>query len=367
MGIRVIELGGYVSAPYCGKLLADFGAEVVKVEEPGQGDISRHCGPFPNDQPHPEKSGLFLFLNTNKKGVTLNLKTEDGIEAFKRLVQLSDVVVENLPPGTLGSLGLGYKVLEELNSRLVLTSISYFGQTGPYRGFRGSDMVAQAMGGLMHLTGLPERPPLKLPGPQADYQAGLFAAIATLAALLLREETDRGEHIDLSEMEVVASLLEGTLLSYAYSGVIRRRSGAGQPRVRCRDGWLLLPPEVYQEEFSHFMEALCPDDPGEGCLEEHPVEEVFRRAQEWRLPVAKVLGVEDSFEDPQLRSRGFWQGIEHPFAGRIALPGTPFKVDANWTTFGRAPLLGEHNEEIYGGWLGYSRGKLAELEARRII
>jgi len=360
-GIRVVELGEHVSAPFCGKLLADFGAEVVKVELPGRGDIARNYGPFPKDKPHPEKSGLFLLLNTNKKGITLNWKVEAGAEILRRLIQLSDVVVENFSPGTLENLGLGYEALKSLNPRVILTSISYFGGTGPYRGFRGADIVIQAMGGLMWLTGLPERPPLKLPGPQADYQAGLFAAIATLAALILREETGRGQHIDISEMEVVASLLEGALLSYAYSETIRKRRGA-PPRARCRDGELILPPELYQEDFGHLVSTLSPPE-----LKEHAAKEVFHQAQEWRLPVAPVREVTDSLADPQLRSRGFWQEVEHPFMGRVTLPTSPFKVDQGWAEFGRAPLLGEHNEELYCGWLGYSKEELAELKAGGII
>lgn len=360
-GIRVVELGEHISAPFCGKLLADFGAEVVKVEVPGRGDIARDCGPFPKDKPHPEKSGLFFLLNTNKKGITLNWKLEAGTEILRRLIQLSDVVVENFSPGTLENLGLGYAALKGLNRRLILTSISHFGQTGPYRGFKGADIVIQAMGGLMWLTGLPERSPLKLPGPQADYQAGLFAAIATLAAFLSAEETGRGQHIDISEMEVVASLLEGALLSYAYSKTIRQRRGI-PPRVRCRDGQLILPPELYQEDFKHLMSTLSPPD-----LKEHVAEEVFRRAQEWRLPVAPVREAADSLADPQLRARGFWQELEHPLMGRVTLPTSPFRVSQDWTEFGRAPLLGEHNEEVYCGWLGYSKEELAELKAGGII
>ncbi len=361
-GIRVVELGEYVSAPFCAKLLADFGAEVVKVERPGQGDIARNYGPFPKDKPHPERGGLFLFLNTSKKGITLNWETEAGVEILRRLIQLSDVVVENFPPGTLENLGLGYEVLKALNPKLILAAISCFGQTGPYREFRGADIVAQAMGGLMWLTGLPDHPPLKLPGPQAEYQAGLLAAIATLAAILWREEDGRGRLIDVSEMEVVASLLEGALLSYAYSGTIRQRRGA-PPQAGCRDGFLLLPPDLYQEDFKRLVSTLSPPD-----LENQAVGEVFRRAQEWRLPVAPVREITDSLADPQLRNRGFWQELEHPLMGRVTLPASPFKAeDQDWTEFGRAPLLGEHNEEVYCGWLGYSKEELAELKAGGII
>jgi CoA:oxalate CoA-transferase len=173
-GIRVIDLTWYIAGPYCTKLLADYGADVIKIERPGSGDPARRMGPFLNDEPHPEKSGLFLHLNTNKRGITLNLKTETGKNIFRDLVKKADILVESFSPRVMPSLGIDYKALEKINPKLVMTSISNFGQKGPYRDFKGSELIFQGFGGYMYLVGTSDREPSKKAGNVIQYQLGVY-------------------------------------------------------------------------------------------------------------------------------------------------------------------------------------------------
>lgn len=384
-GVVVLDLSENISGPYCTKLLADYGAEVIKIERPDGGDPSRTSGPFPNDEPHPERSGLFLFLNANKKGITLNLENGSGAAIFKRLAGAADIVVENSHPGEMASLGLDYEALAEANPSLIMTSISYFGKDGPYRDYGGSDIVSQAMGGLMALSGEPEREPLKLPGSQAEFQAGLNGAVATLCALYFRDETGEGQHIDVSVQEAVASILEAAVTMYSYSGYIRGRLG---PRLhlQCpatvmatRDGWVYVQAGANWDHLAAYLETPQLMEPRlasilryrhadevEGLirprLEGREAREVFASAQEWRIPFAMVLGIDELMDDPQYRARGFFQAIDHPLAGPITYPGAPFRMsETPWRLERAAPLLGEHNEEIYLGRLGLSKGDLVRL------
>jgi CoA:oxalate CoA-transferase len=384
-GLFVLDLSENVSGPFCAKLLADYGAEVVKIEKPGEGDPARRMGPFFKDEPHPEKSGLFLFLNSNKKGITLNLGCKSGTAIFEKLVQSADIVVENLGPGVMAGFGLDYQALAKINPSLIMTSISYFGQDGPYRDYQGSDIIAQAMGGLMQITGEPEREPLKLPGSQAEFQAGLNAAVATLCALYFHDQSGEGQHIDVSVQEAMASILEGAVATYGYSGFIRGRLGSRHPlqcpsRVMpCRDGWVhvqaganwdhlaafLETPELLEPRLASILRYHYADEV-EGLIQpwlmKHGAEEIFTSGQEWRIPFARVLGIEELEKDPQYKARGFFHEIDHPVAGRFAYPGAPFRMSQTpWQMERPAPLLGEHNEEVYVGRLGFSREDLARL------
>jgi len=370
--LKVLELSESVSGPYCAKLLAGFGAEVVKIENPEGGDISRCHGPFPRDIPEPEKSGLFLGLNTNKKSITLNWQTRTGYRILEKLIRQADILVENLKPGIID-----YQALQELNPALIIASISYFGQDGPYHNYEGSDIAAQALGGIMKLTGLPDREPLKIAGPQAEYQSGLNAAVAIMAALHFRDETGAGQHIDVSVMECLVSILEGVLLSYAYDGTLRQRDGARHPSIYpstilpCKDGYIHIDASTDWEIFANFiqMPELLEFKPEElrqkadeidalltQRLAKESCEEIFHRAQEWRLPFAKVMGIEEFPSDPQFQARDFFVQIE-----ALIYPGAPFRMSDCQPTLSRAPLLGEHNEEIYCDLLGYSRQDLVQL------
>lgn len=199
--LRVLDLTWYIAGPYCTKLLADYGAQVIKVERPGRGDPARRMGPFPNDEPHPEKSGLFLYLNTNKKSVTINLKSTTGIELLRELVREADVLVENFAPRVMPSLGLSYHMLSNINPALVMVSISNFGQIGPYRDYRASELILYGIGGAMNATGTLDGGPLKLGGNVVQYQAGVVAAVATMGAVLASRFRGVGQHVDISIIE----------------------------------------------------------------------------------------------------------------------------------------------------------------------
>ncbi|MBI3330373.1 MAG: CoA transferase, partial [Nitrospinae bacterium] len=201
--IRVLDLSEDVAGPFCTKLLAGLGAEVVKVEHPGFGDVSRRAGPFPNDAPHPEKSTSFLYLNTGKKSITLDITSQTGASILRCLALDCDILVESVPPGHMDQWNLGYSSLGRLNPRIIYTSITPFGQTGPYRDYKGSELVAQAMGALMQTIGLPDREPLKIGGNVALYTTGMSAFSAVMLALYVRDTEGYGQHIDVSAMETI--------------------------------------------------------------------------------------------------------------------------------------------------------------------
>ena len=213
-GLKVVEWGNLVSAPYCAKLFADLGAEVMKIERPDIGDEARQHGPFPEDIPNQEKSGLFLSLNTNKLGITLNLESEKGKDILKRLLKDADVFVENNPPQLMVELGFDYNSLSGINPRLIMASITPFGQTGPYRDYKAYELNCSAAGGVLVGVGYPDREPLKLPLSQGSYQAGASAATAIMIALLARDKINEGQYIDISEAEVWAESSCRSLCSY---------------------------------------------------------------------------------------------------------------------------------------------------------
>lgn len=389
-GLVVLDLSQNVSGPYCTKLLSDYGADVIKIESPGEGDPGRQSDPFPDDRPDPERSGRFLFLNTGKKSITLKLESESGIELFKRLVQKADMLVENHRPGTMADLGIDYRTLSDINPSLVMASISYFGQDGPYRDWHGCDLVAQATGGLMALTGEAEREPLKLPLEQAEFQAGLNSAVALLCALYSRDETGDGQHIDISVQEAVASILEGALTTFSYSGYVMQRIGPRHQHkcpstvILARDRSVHIQTGAYWDHFSALVEAPKLTEPRLASVfryryadeveeairpwvERHSAQEIFDEGQEWRIPVAMVLGIEELAADPQYEARNYFQEIEHPRAGRLTYPGAPFRMSQTPAEIRRAPLLGEHNDGIYIGMLGLSRENTAELKEKGVI
>jgi crotonobetainyl-CoA:carnitine CoA-transferase CaiB-like acyl-CoA transferase len=312
--LRVLDLSDGVAGAFCTKLLAGFGAEVIKIERPGVGDPLRRHGPFPDDLPHREKGALFLYLNTTKKSITLDIAQRTGALIFRRLVEDAEVVVESLPPGYLAELGLGHESLARIKPRLVMTSVTPFGQHGPYAGYKATNLTAFAMGGQMAVTGEPDREPLKNGGYQAEYQAGLHAFAATAVVAFSADCTEVGQHIDIAAMECLATMLEPYVSSWA-------------------------------------------------CLKRN----IGQRRGNVELDIAFVHMVQDLLEAPQLGARGFFQEIDHPAAGRQTYPGPPFRPEAMPWQAARAPLLGEHNEEVYCEELGLSRQELALLRASGVV
>jgi len=399
-GVKVLDLTWQIAGPYCTKLLADYGADVIKVERPGKGDPTRAMGPFFKDDPNPEKSGLFLHLNTNKKGITLNLKSATGKKIFKQLIADSDILVESFSPHVMPSLGLDYQTLEKLNPRLVMISISSFGQTGPYRDFKASEIVEYAMGGEMCSTGIAGREPLKLGGNVIQYQAGTVAAVATMSALYAAEGQGIGQHVDISIMETQAGSADRRImyiLGYIMAGVITTRWPPPREAVRM----LIMPQGIYPCEdgfvntlslpqwWSRYIEALgmpeLKDDPrfqnvysAEAGMEfdaiwyswlaDHNKQELFDIFLKSKIAAAPVNSPEDLMKYTQLKAREYFVEVDHPETGKVTYPGAPFKMsETSWKIRQPAPLLGQHNEEIYCRLLGYTKEELVKLREGGII
>jgi len=398
--VKVLDLTWHIAGPYCTKLLADYGAEVIKVEKPGEGDPTRRMAPFFKDDPHPEKSGLFLHLNTNKKGITLDLKSAKGKKIIKELVSNVDILVESFSPRVMPSLGLDYHTLKQINPKLVMVSISNFGQSGPYRDFKASEIVEYAMGGEMYSTGIADREPLKLGGNVTQYQAGTVAAVATMGALFAAEFQESGQHVDVSIMETQAGGGDRRpfyLLGYASAGAITTRWPPPRESVRmvilpqgvypCKDGFintLSLP-----QWWPRYLEAMempeLKDDPRfqnifsiEAGLEfdaiwyswlaDHTKKELFEKFLKVNIASAPLNSPEDVVNNPHLNARGFFVEIDHPETGKVAYPGAPFKMtEATWQVRRPAPLLGEHNKEVYWDLLRYTDEDLVKLREGGVI
>ncbi|KPJ53738.1 MAG: hypothetical protein AMJ37_01185 [Dehalococcoidia bacterium DG_18] len=393
--VRVLDLTHHIAGPYCTKLLGDLGAEVIKIEKPGEGDTARRIGPFPNDEPHLEKSGLFLYLNTNKRGITLNLKSETGKKIFKELVKDADILVENFEPRVMPSLGLDSPSLGEINPKLVMTSISNFGQTGTYRDYKATEIVAYALGGLMYTCGNYDREPIKHGLSMGQMLTGANAAASTLVALYCQREEGIGQHVDVSVTESVTQLCYVHQLIYFYGGMASRRRirvggkyGAFGDVFPCKDGyfvpimialeWDLLvnffnaPDTLGKPEFTSAASRITHADEVDNALEaltrDRSKHELFHSGQEWRLPWALVQDAKDLVNCPQLQARDFFVQIDHPMSGELIYPGTPYKMsEIPPPQMYPAPLLGEHNEEIYCKRLGYTKEDLVRLRDRGVI
>lgn len=385
-GLKVLDLSEDIAGSFCARLLADYGAEALKLEPPG-GAALRRLGPFFQDDPHPEKSLFFLTLNLNKKGATLNLETGAGQAILKQLVPHVDVIVESYRPGYLAGLGLGYADLQPLNPALTMTSITPFGQTGPYSQYRGEEIVNYAMGMIMSISGVQGKEPLKHGGFQAQYEGGLFAAAATAMALFNREFTSAGEHVDVSITECVASTMMATQTIYPFTGgtqTRRRASGSmfGNP-MPCRDGWIIVQtgggaswedlagffqsPELLEERFAD--RAQRAENGAEldrivvESIKERGKWELFPQAAAARMLFGLVQTPLELAQCPQLESRNFYREIDHPVIGRLRLPAELFKLSETPYQLNQpAPTLGQHNREIYIDGLGYDRRQLERLQ-----
>jgi crotonobetainyl-CoA:carnitine CoA-transferase CaiB-like acyl-CoA transferase len=376
-GLRVLEIGDLVGASYATKMLADLGADVVKIERPGRGDRSRQRGPFPGGTSHPEKSGLFLYLNTNKRGITLDLTSSRGHEVLDRLVRDADLLVHEVHPTDMAAHGLDWERLSAINPQLVMTSIAPFGMRGPHAAYRGSDVVTWSAGGIAQLNGdpqHPELPPLKAFGDQSGFQAGLNAAIPSLAALFARIGSGHGEHIEVSTQESIAAILELTFEYWPYCGLVASRLGAKpiQPLcfMECRDGWIFIccveehqwrafveimgnPEWAEMELFENRLARGANFDALQVFLQEwcatQSVQELYDAAQARRVPFAPVSTMGDLVASPHLQARGFFATIDHPVAGAVTMPGAPWRMSATpWTLRRPAPCLGQHNAEVLG-------------------
>ena len=394
-GVKVVECGNLVSAAFMAKLFADFGAEVIKVEEP-EGDLARKRGPFPGDTPHPDKSGLFLYLNTNKLGVTLNLREPRGHALLQSLCAQADILVHNYRPPDMAGLGLDFERLHRANPGLILTTISYFGLTGPYRDYNAYELTGTNAGGWAFLSpgasDHPELPPLKAFGHQADFQGGVHGAVATLGAYYHQCLTGEGQHVDVSIQECIAAISEMNFTHYTYgkreTSRLGRRTIFPWCMLDCQDGKIFVI-NVEEDQWQRLVELM--GNPEWASLEifkdrvargqnydalfpflqewaaNWKVADLYRAAQERRICFAPVNAMADLFASAHLKAREFFTQISHQVAGPLTYPGAPFKVsEAGWAMHRPAPLLGQHNAEVYGK-LGLSQAELGKLRQQGVI
>lgn len=393
-GIRILDLADE-KASFCSKLLADLGAYVIKVEKPG-GDPSRKIGPFLGNSPHPERSLFFYYHNTNKLGITLNLEHPMGREIFLRLIKKVDIVVESFPPGYLGDFKLDFEILKEANPKLILVSVTGFGQNGPRKNYQSCDIVASAYGGQMYVSGSPSTPPLKPFGEQSYYTASLYAAIGILLALRKRVHTERGEHIDISLQESVSSTLDHVMVHYFNEKLVTKRMGNLYWNnsffiLSCKDGHILMAPFQQWETLVEWMdsEGMAEDLKEEKWREEeyrirniehilqvleqwtktHTVTELFELGQSMRFPWAPVYSPGQVLESPQLKERRFFIDVDHPEIGAsFKYPGMPYQLSSSsLNRWKRAPLIGEDNIQIYQKELGLSDEDLQKLSSLNVI
>lgn len=394
--VRVLELTHRLSGAFCAKLLADQGADVIKIEAPGGGDLARHEPPFLGGEPHADRSTLFLAFNTNKRSITLDVATAMGRGILQQLLAERDVLIETFAPGYLAGLGLGYEVLQRANPGLIVVSITPFGQTGPYRDYRGDDLIAQATGGFLYTTGKTELPPMGTALAQTEIVAARNAVIALMAALLQQREMGVGQQIDVSMMEAVVSTPPNFIHQYSFTGAIAGR-GFGESAVL--DGmhlatsdspvtlttagtggspmqtWaeFLDEPRLRDPKFStrqgrtqHWQELLALV---EGKLTQWKARDFMKEAMDRRLVVGVVQSPEEVVNCPHLEARGSFVALEHPEVGLLQYPGAGFLIDGVNPVAGghSAPRLGEHNAMIYGGELGLSVEERVLLQAGGVI
>ena len=390
-GVKVLDLREDIAGSFCGRLLADYGADVLKLEPP-TGASLRRMGPFFGDDPHPEKSLFYLLMNLNKKGATLNLETVTGRNILKRLVPHVDVVIESYRPGYLAELGVGYDDLVAENSSLIMTSITPFGQTGPYSQYKGEEVVNYAMGLIMSISGIQGEEPLKHGGFQAQYEGGLNGAASTSMALFMQGNTGEGQHIDISVTECVASTAMATQTTYTFMGGTlprRRPSGSnfGHP-MPCKDGWIIVQtgggatwdtiaeffgdPQLKEPKFADPAQRLRNtvelDQVVLDSIKERGKWDLFTKAAEARMLFGLVQTPSELLECPQLKSRDFYREIDHPVIGKVKVPASLFNLSLTPYQYTRpSPTLGQHNSEIYVDGLEYSREDFVRLRQLDVI
>jgi len=378
-GYRVLDLTDE-RGMLCSRYLADMGAEVIRVEKPGQNSA---------------RSNFFWATNLGKRAITLDIEFKPGQDIFKRLVKSADVLVESYPAGYLEKLALGYPQLSQINPRLVMASITDFGQSGPYRNYKSCDLVASALGGQMYVCGEAQSPPLKSFGNQSYYLAPILAAIGVLLALLSRHTSGRGQRIDLSLQECVAAALDHVLVRYFYQGVVAKRQGGlywsnAFRTFPCRDGYILL--SLFQQ-WETLAEWLAAEGMAEDLTHEkwrdrdyrlqhlghvievlerwtksHTVAGLVEKGQLMHFPWAEVASIPQLLANPQLKERDFWVEVGHPESGkRYKFPGAPCSLSRSpWRVGSHVPKLGEHNKEVYQE-LGLSGEEIEALARKGVI
>lgn len=390
-GLVVLDLSRVLTGPYCSMMLADLGADVIKVEEPGKGDDTRGWGPPFVDG----ESAYFLAVNRNKRSLTVNLKDPRGVAIVRRLARTADVCLENFRPGTAERLGIGYPDLAEENPRLVYCAISGFGQTGPYRDRPGYDVILQGMGGLMGITGMPDGPPMRVGVAVADIGAGMFAAYAILAALYHRERTGEGQYIDVSMLDTQVAWMTYAAGNYFATGEPPRRMGVAHPNIVPYQAFCAGDGEWFNVAVGNdalwrkFVAALDIADwaggpeyaTNRGRVERRGalvarLEALFATAPaaHWLdrlgaagIPCGPIYRMDQVFSDPQVRHREMEVTLDHPTAGRIRVTGVPVKLERTpGAVHSPPPVLGQHTDAILAA-LGYSAAEIAALRADGVV
>ncbi|MHA2007769.1 MAG: CaiB/BaiF CoA transferase family protein [Promethearchaeota archaeon] len=389
-GIKILDLSRALAGPYCSMMLADMGAEVIKVEMPGRGDDSRAWGP-----PFQEgESAYFMSVNRNKKSITLNLKKEKAIEIIHKLIKQSDVILENFRPGTMEKLKLSYNEVKEINPNIIYCSISGFGQDGPYRLLPGMDQVLQGMGGLMSITGEPNGPPIKVGVAVADIAGGMFAAYGIMVALFNRQKTGKGQKIDNSLLDNQIAWLTYRAGSFFMSGEIPKPLGSGHP--------VIVPYQAFKAKDSYFNIAVGNDQLWERFCKAVGLEQIIKdpkyvtnsmrvknreevekiiqdlfvtkKAEYWLsilndagVPCGPIYTMDKLFSDPQVLHRNMVQELNHSKAGSIKVTGVPIKFsDTPGEILTAPPVLGQHTKEILIA-LGYNEKNIEEMYQAKII
>lgn len=391
-GVKVLDLTEERGL-YAGKMLADLGADVVLVEKP-EGNKARRTGPFKNNIPDPEKSLYFLFFNTNKRGITLDVDIPAGRDIFKVLVKRADVVIEDGEIGRMQSLGLDYPVLRELNRGIIMASVTGFGQTGPYRMYKAPDIVSFAMGGMMNLNGPPSAAPVVAPCEQSYYCGSAASVFGILTALFLRMSTGEGQLVDASSHEVTATFANSEVMQYGSTSRIGQRSGSQFGAVPgriypCKDGHVHIL-TVRINHWRGFLEVLGNPEIMRGkewdngmfrgrnvdIIDAHVTEftmthtkmEITKLCQAKGVPCTPVNTSAEFSQDLHMKERGFFVQIEHPAIGRHSYLSPPYRLSKTPCSIKRpAPLLGQHNREVYCGELGNTDKELARLKSEGII
>ncbi|WP_126425283.1 CaiB/BaiF CoA transferase family protein [Brevibacillus marinus] len=392
-GIRILDVSTMIAAPYGATLMADLGAEVIKVELPGKGDTLRTVGPWKGTEPL-----RWPGLARNKKSITLDIRTEEGKAIFKKLVSKVDVLIENFRPGTLERWNLGYEELKQVNPRLIMTRVSGYGQTGPYREKAGFGTPATAFSGYTYLQGYKDRPPVSPSFSLLDYITGVYVAFATVSALFYRETVDpqEGQQIEMGLYESMFRMMEFLIAEYDQNGKVRERSpgltGHSSPAgtYETKDGkWVVLVCST-DSTFNRLAEAMertdMLTDPRfytnserlkndaqvqeivAAWIKQHEQKELLEKLDRFGVPVSPIYSIEDIFQDPQYQARENIVEVEHPRLGTIKIPGVVPKFSKTPGAIRhRAPELGEHNEEIYVNELGLSLAEIASLKEKGVI
>lgn len=383
-GVVVLDLSRVLAAPYTGMILADMGADVLKIERPGKGDDSRQYSPFKNGE-----SVYYMSLNRGKRSMTLNMKTEEGKEILKELVKKADVLVENFRGGTMEKLGLGYDVLKEINPRLIYSACTGFGMTGPYKHDPAYDVIVQGMGGIMSITGMPGGEPTKCGVSIGDITAGIFSAVGVMIALYNREKTGKGQLVDVSMLDCQVAILENAIARYLDSGVspkpIGNRHASITPfqALKTSDGWVIIAVgnDTLWQKFCDLIER--PDLKADERFTTNPLrtqnvdvlsaeltktfetktmDEWLHILKEGGIPVGPINDVARVVRDPAIIERDMIVTTHHPVAGEVKMAGVPIKLsDTPGGVAGPAPVLGQHTREILKQYLGYDDAYIDHL------